>query len=439
MAKTEGSVGLYTLGCKVNQYESEAIAEACRERGLEVLPPDEVCDAYIINTCTVTGEADRKARQFIRRAISRNPDAYIVVTGCFAQVSPQAVADIGGVDAICGNDRKLSSAHIVTELIKGGHKSLTPALYINNIDAAGFEDMSISSFGRTRACVKIEDGCESHCTYCIIPSARGKIRSKAPDKVLEEIRTLTKSGCREVVLTGIETAAYGRDLDGVSLVDLLEQVDNIPGIGRVRLGSMDPSIFRADFIDRISRLRSLTPHFHLSVQSGCDSVLAGMKRKYNSKMVIDAMEGLRASIPGIQFTSDMIVGFPGESDEDFAETMAFAERARFLGMHVFAYSKRAGTPAATMPGQVPEAVKRSRSASLIKKQASIRHNILSDVITKSPVTDILPETFDGSFAHGHTASFVEVKVKTSQRPAAGLLRVRLTGIDGEVCTAEIIN
>ena len=202
---------------------------------------------------------------------------------------------------------------------------------------------------------------------------------------------------------------------------------------------MDPSLFKPDFIRRIARLKSLTPHFHLSVQSGCDSVLAGMKRKYNSKMVLDAMDGLRANIPGIQFTSDIIVGFPGESNADFAETMAFVDRARFLGIHVFAYSKRAGTPAATMPGQVPETVKHARSASLIEKQSSIRRDILSDVIAKSPITDILPETFDGSFAYGHTASFIEVKVKADHRPAAGLLRVRLTGVDGDVCTAEIID
>lgn len=439
MSNFFGSVGLYTLGCKVNQYESEAIAKACRELGLEVLPHDEVCDAYIINTCTVTGEADRKARQFIRRAMSHNPDAYIIVTGCFAQVAAGAVADICGVDAICGNDRKLMSAEIAAELIRAGHKNPTPALYLGDINAAGFENMSISSFGRTRACVKIEDGCESHCTYCIIPAARGKIRSKAPADVLNEIRTLTEGGCREVVLTGIETAAYGRDLDGVGLADLLEAVDEIPNIGRVRLGSMDPSLFRPDFIRRISRIKSLTPHFHLSVQSGCDSVLAAMKRKYNSKMVIDAMDGLRAAIPGIQFTSDIIVGFPGESDEDFAATLAFAERARFLGIHVFAYSKRAGTVAASMPGQLPEAIKHARSTSLIEKQSQIRRDILSDVIENDPITDILPETFDGHFAHGHTASFIEVKVKTDTRPSPGLLRVRLDGIDGDVCTACILD
>lgn len=439
MATIKGSVGLYTLGCKVNQYESEAIAEACSGLGLDVLPPDEVCDAYIINTCTVTGEADRKARQFIRRAISRNPDAYIIVTGCFAQVSPQAVADINGVDAICGNDRKLSAADIAADLIASGHKNPSPKLYIGDIDTAGFETMSINSFGRTRACVKIEDGCESHCTYCIIPSARGKIRSKPMLQVIDEITVLTSGGCREVVLTGIETAAYGRDLEGVGLADLLEAADRIPGIGRVRLGSMDPSLFRPDFIRRIAALKSLTPHFHLSVQSGCDSVLADMKRKYNSGMVLNAMQNLREKIPEIQFTADMIVGFPGETDEDFCQTMEFVDKARFLGIHVFAYSKRAGTPAATMPNQIPELLKHERSALLIEKQASIKHDILENVIKMNPVTEILPETYDGQFAYGHTASFIEVRIPVQKRPPASLIPVRLNGIDGDVCTASLIN
>ena len=439
MATIKGSVGLYTLGCKVNQYESEAIAEACSGLGLDVLPPDEVCDAYIINTCTVTGEADRKARQFIRRAISRNPDAYIIVTGCFAQVSPQAVADINGVDAICGNDRKLSAADIAADLIASGHKNPSPKLYLGDIDTAGFETMSINSFGRTRACVKIEDGCESHCTYCIIPSARGKIRSKPMRQVIDEITVLTSGGCREVVLTGIETAAYGRDLEGVGLADLLEAADRIPGIGRVRLGSMDPSLFRPDFIRRIAALKSLTPHFHLSVQSGCDSVLADMKRKYNSGMVLNAMQNLREKIPEIQFTADMIVGFPGETDEDFCQTMEFVDKARFLGIHVFAYSKRAGTPAATMPNQIPEPLKHERSALLIQKQASIKHDILENVIKMNPVTEILPETYDGQFAYGHTASFIEVRIPVQKRPPASLIPVRLNDIDGDACTASLIN
>lgn len=436
MTITHGSVGIYTLGCKVNQYESEAIAEACRAHGLEVLDPNELCDAYIINTCTVTGEADRKARQFIRRAIAHDPGAYIVVTGCYSQVSPQAVADIEGVDAICGNDRKLLCADIVAELIRGGVKNAVPELRLGSIEGAGFERMSISSFGRTRACIKIEDGCESHCTYCIIPSARGRIRSKAPAQVLDEITALTAGGCREVVLTGIETAAYGRDLDGVTLADLLEQVDALPGIGRVRLGSMDPSIFKPDFIRRIAALRSLTPHFHLSVQSGCDRTLAAMKRKYNTRQLLDAMQGLREAITGIQFTSDIIVGFPGETDEDFGETMRFVEQAGFLGIHVFAYSKRAGTPAATMPDQVPESVKRARSASLIAKQSQIRHDILQNVIATSPITTILPETFDGTYVYGHTASIIEVRMPTTAHPGHRLLRVRLDGVDGDICTAS---
>lgn len=437
MATIHGSVGIYTLGCKVNQYESEAIAEVCRARGLEVLDPSELCDAYIINTCTVTGEADRKARQFIRRAITRNPDAYIVVTGCYSQVSPQAVSDIEGVDAICGNDRKLMCADVVAELISRGQKNTSAALNVGDIDSAGFEHMSINSFGRTRACVKIEDGCESHCTYCIIPSARGRIRSKPPEQVLREVAALTSGGCREVVLTGIETAAYGRDLLGTSLAELLEQVDALPGIGRVRLGSMDPSIFKPDFIRRIAALRSLTPHFHLSVQSGCDRTLAAMKRKYNTRQLLDAMHGLREAIPDIQFTADVIVGFPGETDEDFSETMRFVESARFLGIHVFAYSKRAGTPAADMPNQVSESIKHARSASLIAKQAQIIHDVLQNVISTEPLTTILPETFDGAYVYGHTASFIEVRVPADAHPGHELLRVRLDGIDGDICTGTI--
>lgn len=258
-------------------------------------------------------------------------------------------------------------------------------------------------------------------------------------QVIDELTVLTSGGCREVVLTGIETAAYGRDLEGVGLADLLEAADRIPGIGRVRLGSMDPSLFRPDFIRRIAALKSLTPHFHLSVQSGCDSVLAGMKRKYNSGMVLTAMQNLRENIPEIQFTADMIVGFPGETDEDFRNTMEFVDKARFLGIHVFAYSKRAGTPAATMPNQIPEPLKHERSALLIKKQASIKHDILENVIKMNPVTEILPETYDGQFAYGHTASFIEVRIPVQKRPPACLIPVRLNGIDGDVCTASLIN
>lgn len=439
MSHNKGSVGIYTLGCKVNQYESEAIAEACSALGLAVRDADEPCDAYIINTCTVTSEADRKARQLIRRALSRNPEAYIIVTGCLAQIDPASVASIKGVDFICGNDSKLSAAAAAAELIISGKKNDTPAIFVNDISKAAFEQMRISSFNRTRACVKIEDGCESHCAYCIIPSARGKIRSKPEAEIISEVTSLTAGGCREVVLTGIETAAYGRDLPGTDLASLLSDIDRIDGIGRVRLGSLDPSLLKPDFIGRISGIRSLAPHFHLSVQSGSDRVLGLMKRKYNTRMVLDSMERLRGIMPGVMFTADMIVGFPQESEDDFNETLRFIEAAKFLSVHVFTYSRRVGTVAAAMTGQIPEQIKKLRSASLIDKQSEIKRDLLLNVISSEPVVDVLFETYCNGCATGHTASFIEVSVSAPERPESGFIPVRLTQTDGGICTGTIIS
>ena len=348
MTKQSYTVGIYTLGCKVNQYESEAIAEALTRGGICVQSPALPCDAYIINTCTVTAESDRKARQFIRRAIKQNPDAYIVVTGCLAQTSPAMLSAIERVDAVIGNTQKMAAADTVFSLLKCGKKNIEPQILVEPIDSAPFEPMCITRFDRTRAYVKIEDGCESRCTYCIIPSARGSIRSKPEEEVLDEVRALCQNGCREVVLTGIETASYGKDLHDTDLASLLEKVDAIPGIGRVRLGSLDPSLIRPEFVARIAPLTSLAPHFHLSLQSGSSRVLALMKRKYNADQAMKAITRLREALPNVKFTTDVIVGFPQETEEDFQQTVDFVRKARFLMVHVFPYSKRKGTPAATM-------------------------------------------------------------------------------------------
>lgn len=282
MSQAKKTVGIYTLGCKVNQYESEAIGELFAARGYEILPADELCDIYIINTCTVTAESDRKARQVIRRLITRNPDALVLVTGCLAQTAPETLTRIEGVDFVCGNTEKCAVVDAAERLLASGHKNPTAEIRVASLEGAPFEPMRIQKFDRTRAYLKIEDGCESHCTYCIIPKARGAIRSKKPSEILDEVRTLTENGCREIVLTGIETASYGRDLDGYTLMDLLEEVDRIPHIGRVRLGSLDPSLIKPKFVDRIASLGSLAPHFHLSMQSGSDRILHLMKRKYNT-------------------------------------------------------------------------------------------------------------------------------------------------------------
>ena len=245
------TVGIYTLGCKVNQYESEAIAEGLLSRGFSVIPFSEVCNAYIINTCTVTAESDRKARQLIRRAIKTNPRAFVLVTGCMAEVFSDKLSKIEGIDYICGNGHKLQVIDALENLFLQGYKNALPQIALSPLDE--FEEMQITHFDRTRAYIKIEDGCENRCAYCIIPEARGKVRSKAPEDVLAEVRSLTVSGCREVVLTGIETASYGRDFDnGYRLADLLEEVDAIPNIGRVRLGSLDPSLMKSEFVNRIA-------------------------------------------------------------------------------------------------------------------------------------------------------------------------------------------
>ncbi len=432
MRKSNPTVGIYTLGCKVNQYESKAIAEAFAEKGFTVSPPESICDCYIINTCTVTAESDRKACQFIRRAIKQNSNAYILVTGCFSQTAPERIAAISGVDYICGNAKKLSVVPAALRFIKQGHKNATPQIDVSAPDSNGFEPMHINRFDRTRAYVKIEDGCESKCTYCIIPSARGSIRSKAPCDVLKEVRTLTENGCREIVLTGIETGSYGKDLNGCTLAALLEEIDQIPGIGRIRLGSLDPSAMKQEFVERIAGLNCLAPHFHLSMQSGSDRILALMKRKYNTRQALEGMNRLRHAIPDVQFTTDMIVGFPGESDEDFEESMRFAERARFLMIHVFPYSKRAGTPAAAMPGQILTHIKHERVERLSKCAQKIRTEILDGMFGKT--VEVLFETYRDGVAYGHTKEFVEVACPLPQPHHKSLCRVCVTGNNGTQCT-----
>ena len=437
MQKKDLTVGIYTLGCKVNQYESEAIAEALEKEGFTISNHNDKCDIYIINTCTVTAESDRKARQFIRRAAAKNPLAFIAVTGCLSETRPEEVAKISGVDYICGNSKKLSVVDAIVRFAENGNKNPAPEISESQLETSGFEEMSISHFDRTRAYVKIEDGCENRCTYCIIPSARGKVRSKLPEDVIREVEALTRGGCREVVLTGIETASYGRDLKTVDLASLLCRVDKISGIERVRLGSLDPSLMTDRFVSKIADLKSLTPHFHLSLQSGSDRILALMKRKYNSRMAFEGMERIRKVMPSAMFTTDIIVGFPGETEEDFEATVDFVKRARFLSAHIFAYSKRAGTPAAVMKDQIPEDIKKERSARLIALQDEIRNDILSKEIGNE--YSVLFETHSDGFATGHTPSFIEVKAISDRSLQGNVRRVRIVRAEDGYCIGDIID
>lgn len=426
------TIAVCTLGCKVSQYESEAILEEAARRGFT---PDEVgkSDVVVINTCTVTAEGDRKCRQLIRRVKKQSPEAKIMVCGCYSQVSPEAVAAIDGVSYVCGTRDKLRVVDRALDLLSG---KAIPKIEIAPLEGAGFEKMKILHAPRTRAYVKIEDGCDNRCAYCKIPDARGHIRSKPIADVVAEVGELAAGGVREVVLTGIETASFGVDTHE-SLADLLDAVDRIEGIERIRLGSLEPTLMRPAFLERIAKVRKLAPHFHLSIQSGCSQTLAAMRRKYNAETALRNIEATRAAIPAVQFTTDFIVGFPGESDADFAETLEFAKRVGFLATHVFKYSKRAGTPAASMPGQIPEEVKHARSQALLAVSAESTARLLAAELTARPVQTVLFEQqIDGAWS-GHTASFIEVRVPSAENLHGRLLSVRLTECRGDFILGKL--
>ena len=439
MTQTKKTIGVATLGCKVNQYESRAMEEALLCRGYEILPHEHTCDAYIVNTCTVTAESDRKCRQLIRRLLQKNPDAFMVVTGCFAQADPEG-ATLAGVDAVCGNTEKMRVVDILDELFAKGQKNEVAYVEVSEIkESRCFEPMHITSFDRTRTYVKIEDGCDSHCTYCAIPGARGPVRSKPLAEVLEQVRVLTDNGCAEIVLTGIETASWGKDLEEGDLGDLLCAVDALPGIGRVRLGSLDPSLIRPKFVDKIEGLASLAPHFHLSLQSGCSRTLAAMKRKYNAEQAMAALTLLRERIPHVQFTTDVIVGFPGETEQDFEQTLDFIRKARFLQIHAFPYSGRKNTPAIRLPDQVPMQVRRERLHRLQAVQEQIRTEQLAQILANAPCKQVLFETDYDGYAVGHTPEFIEVTVHSAHPLCGTTHTVRLTAVTDTGCAGELLD
>ena len=403
------SVGFYTLGCKVSQYETEAIAEEFERRGYAISPFSESNDVYVVNTCTVTAEADRKSRQIIRRAKNKNPNAKIIVCGCYSQRSSDEVLAISEVDAVIGSAGKMSAPDIAERLFSGEKKIFA----VTNVNEEPFEDMKITHGPRTRVYVKIEDGCESKCTYCAIPSARGNVRSKPRESVIEEIEALSLSGVAEIVLTGIETGSYGADFkNGYKLKDLIRELDERKSARLIRLGSLAPELIGADFVNTVKDLRILAPHFHLSIQSGSDNVLRAMKRRYSRAMALENIKRIRENIPDATFTTDVMVGFPGESETDFLDTVSFVKEARFLDAHVFAYSKRKNTPAESYPNQIPESVKRERSEALIKVAADVRESVLSELVKKGKPLPCIFEQRRRNGWFGHASNFAEVLVES---------------------------
>lgn len=402
--------------------------------GFDVLPFCSGCDAYIINTCTVTSESDRKSKQLIRRCIKASPGAKIIVTGCYSQINKTEASSIQGVSLVCDNNSKSQIPRLVSELLSG--KAPTYAL----TEKDKFDKISVGvSPTRTRAFIKIEDGCDSKCAYCIIPAARGRVRSAPMQSILDEIEEIANNGCREVVLTGIETAAYGKDLkNGENLASLLCRADKIKGIERIRLGSLDPSSITKDFVDSIKNLKKVMPHFHLSMQSGCTKTLNDMRRKYSVEMAKSSIDYLRSQIDGVQLSCDIITGFPNESDSDFEDTYNFFKNERFLHLHVFPYSKRKGTYACDMENQVEESVKKQRLHRLEELEREIKASLLTDYVTKNDTGVVLFESTQDGYAVGHLPNFMEVKMKSCENLSGQLIRVKLLEADGKYIFAKRI-
>ena len=428
---------IFTLGCRVNQYESDAIEEKLREKGFDIVPFGEKSDVVIINTCTVTAESDRKSRQHIRRAKNISPDAAIIVTGCFAHVSPNEAMSIEGVSAVIGNKDKNTVAEIAETLV---NSALAESISTDDLSKS-CPELTISKAKRARCHIKIEDGCPKKCAYCIIPAARGQVVSKSPDLVLKEATEIVSNGCGELILTGIETASYGADLEGWDLSRLLYELDKIEGIRRIGVSSLDPSVMREDFVRRLADTKHLLPHFHLSVQSGCTATLNRMRRRYTAEKVAENMELVRKYIPEATFSADVIVGFPGETDEDFKTTVEFFKKTRFMHLHIFPYSIRRGTEAATMPDQVPDNVKKQRAAELARVQDEIKCNMLDKYIAdhkESPVY-VLGEKWEGGVTNGHSEHFIECDIRTDFDGTGMILPIKLTGRNGYVITGEVIS
>ena len=435
----------YTLGCKVSQYESTALAEELLRLGLSEVSFSEYADAYVINTCTVTQESDAKSRKYIRRALRQNPNAVVAVMGCYSQRSPEQVAAIEGVSIVAGTADKMKLAPMIVEMLSSKSDKVTsfitnaPIITAKPLEGEKFEPMTITRPERTRAYVKIEDGCECRCTYCAIADARGPVRSKRPEDVIAEVEGLYKSGTREIVLTGIETGSYGADFsEKYDLGDLIAELDSRGSCERIRLGSLAPELIGEKFITKVGKSKILAPHFHLSMQSGSDSVLRGMKRRYNTEMALRNMSIIRSAFPSATFTTDLMVGFPGESDADFMDTVEFVKKARFLDCHVFAYSRREGTPAATYENQVPEDVKKKRSEILIAEKNKVRDSVLLDICKRGEPLSCIFETVKGNVWTSHSDTFVEVRAVSECDLSGRLVMVKPVRVDDGVIYGEIL-
>ena len=427
-------IAIYTLGCKVNQVETQAMERELAGRGHTLVPFDGPADAYIVNTCTVTAVSDKKCRNVIRRARKSAPDGVVAVCGCYAQTDQPAVAALG-VDLVSGSAGRMAFLDELEKLLQARGEQVIAV--DDALARRGFERIPAGSgAGRTRAMLKVEDGCVNFCSYCIIPYARGPVRSLPLGEAAEQVRRLAEEGCREVVLTGIEISSWGRDLKtGGTLIDLIEGVCRAAPDLRVRLGSLEPRTITAEFCRRAAALPNLCPHFHLSLQSGCDATLDRMNRKYDTARYFESVRLLREYFQDPGITTDLITGFPGETGEEFAQTLAFVERCAFTAMHVFPYSRRPGTPAADMPEQVPREEKEDRARRVIALGEALERRWLEGQGGRTfPV--LFEEEKDGLW-QGHAPNYALVRAKGEDLHNR-LLHVKITGVEGSALLADLV-
>lgn len=402
-------IGFHTLGCKVNQYETEAIAKLFTDEGWETGDFRESCDAYLINTCTVTSLSDRKSRQMIRRAKQANPDAVIAVCGCYAQMAKDEVAAIEGVDIVIGTKEKGRAYELITKSLRD-HKKYN---IVSELGEESFEDMQVTTYeNKTRAIIKAQDGCNNFCSYCVIPYARGRVRSRDPESIYRECCALAEKGFREIVLSGIHICSYGKDFEQFGLGELLQKIHDIEGIRRIRLSSIEPNAFTDRFIQIIQSLPKVCHHFHMSLQSGCDATLKRMNRKYTAEEYRQIVKKLRAVFPDVSITTDIIVGFPGETEEEFEDTLRFAREIGFYMIHVFKYSVRKGTAAEKMPGHIPPETKERRSKMLMQLAAESKTAFEKSYVGK--MQEVLFEQPHDGYFFGLTPNYLHVYVKTEK-------------------------
>lgn len=418
----------YTLGCKVNQYETQAMREMLQSVGYDTeectAAHRDACDVVVINSCTVTGESDRKLRQLLRRCRREHPSAVIVLTGCMPQAFPDAAEQLAEADIVLGNAARYALLQHIEHYSIHQQRIVDIAAHSRE-----YEPLHIHSLSeRTRAFVKIQDGCNRFCSYCIIPYARGRVRSRTPDDIRAELTSLAKKGYREVVLVGINLTAYGQD-NGLTIADAVDAACSVDGIERVRLGSLEPDFMTDEILQRLAAQPKLCPQFHVALQSGCDATLKRMNRHYTTQEFADLCDKLRALFPNCALTTDVMVGFPGETDEEFAESLDFVRRIAFSRAHVFAYSRRRGTVADRMPHQIPTAIKTARSHQMMAAAADSASAYAAAYV--GTATAVLLETaHDDGIVDGHTDTYITVRVKTTHR-SGEIIPVTITAVDGD--------